>query len=93
MAKMGSVVVGLVAVFLGLALGYVGITMMMQAGAFATGESSQSSGILGIGGESSQSASVPTSPWIGLLLALVGVGALFFGLRALFVTSEGRGEV
>jgi len=92
MAKLGSVVVGIVAVFLGLALGGVGIMIMLEAGSFASGDASRSSGPLGLWGEASESASVSTAPWVGLVLAIVGAAALLFGLRALFVTAEGRGS-
>jgi TRAP-type C4-dicarboxylate transport system permease small subunit len=92
LAKAGSLVVAALAVALGLFLGYVGVTQMIAAGSFASGSSETHSGFLGLGGGSSTSSSVNTGAWVGLVVALVGAAALLFGLRALFVAFEGRGE-
>lgn len=92
MANLGSVVVAMFAILIGLAVGGGGVLLMLEAGSFADASSSQSSGLLGLGSSSEQSASVGTPAWVGLLLAIVGAAVLVFGLRALFVTFEGRGE-
>lgn len=92
MVKAGSVSVGLFALFLGLLLGVVGLWVMAEAGSFGSAEREQHSSFLGLWGDgSSESASINTGAFIGLIVALVGASALLFGLRALFVSFEGRG--
>lgn len=93
MANPGSLAVAIVALFVGAALGFVGVNMMLDAGSFMSQEAEQDSGLLGVGSSSSQSASVNTAAWVGLVLALAGLSALGFGGRALFIAFEGRGEI
>lgn len=92
MAKPGSIVVASLALLLGIALAFGGILLMLDAGSFVSAEREQNDGILGVFGGSSESASVDTAPWIGLIVALLGGSLLLFGVRGLYVTFEGRGE-
>lgn len=91
MAKPGSVVVALLAVVIGLFLGFAGVTFILASPELA-GASEESRTFLGLFGDSSGSASVPAGPWMGLVMLLMGGALLLFGLRAMFVTFEGRGE-
>lgn len=93
MANPGSVALAVVALFAGAALGYFGVSMMLEAGSFVSQTAEQDSGFLGLGSSSSQSASVNTAAFVGLVLALAGGSALLFGARALFIAFEGRGEI
>lgn len=82
-----------VALAFGLALGALGVWMMLEAGSFFSASAEQDNGLLGLGASSSQEASLETPAWIGLLLALGGMSAIAFGARGLYVTFEGRGSV
>lgn len=90
MAKVGSVVVACGAILLGGSLGFAGAFMMLEAGSFFSGESSQSNGVLGLFGGSEERVEAGTPPWVGLLAAMLGGGLLLFGFRALFAAFEGR---
>lgn len=90
MAKVGSVVIACGAILLGGVLGLAGAFMMLEAGSFVSGEASQDNGVLGLFGGSEERVSAGTSPWVGLLAALLGGGLLLFGFRALYATFEGR---
>ena len=92
MAKAGSVLVAVIAVMLGLFFGYVGVTMLVANENLASAES-ESWTFLGVFGESSSSASVATEPWMGMVFLVMGGAVLLFGLRALFVAFEGRGDI
>lgn len=91
MVNPGSVLVSVFAIVLGGALGVVGLDAMLDAGSFVSHDAERHDGLLGIGGGARESASVQTPAWVGLLVALVGASAFLFGLRALYVTFEGRG--
>lgn len=88
MANDNAVLVATLALAFGALLGYVGITQMLEAGSFFTAAGETHNGILGIGGGTSQSASINMQAVVGLLIALVGASALLFGLRALWATFE-----
>jgi len=75
--------VSLLSTILGGAVALAGIVVMVQAGSFASGSAEQSHGFLGLWGSGSQSADVPTAPWVGLLCALAGFAMMGFGLRAM----------
>lgn len=88
MARTGAFLVATFAVLLGGGLGVVGAMLMLDAGAFATGSSHASNGLFGLGASESQSASVPTAPWVGLLLAVAGFGLVGFGLRGMVESAD-----
>ncbi|MHB8606261.1 MAG: hypothetical protein ACYDCK_13505 [Thermoplasmatota archaeon] len=91
MAKPSSVFVAVIALLIGVLLGYVGINEMLAAGTFGSAQAQSHSSFLGLfGNGSSSSGSVATPAWVGLLIAVVGASAFLFGLRALFVAVEGR---
>lgn len=92
MVSTGRLMVASFATLLGIALGLAGVIMTLDAGSFGSSAYEQDNGILGIGGGSSQSASIDTPAWVGLFLAAMGASALLFGLRAMFASFEGRGQ-
>ncbi|HEX2022843.1 MAG TPA: hypothetical protein VHH36_09010 [Candidatus Thermoplasmatota archaeon] len=92
MAKAGSVVVAFFAIVLGIFLGFVGVTFLLQGEDLASSRSDSWS-FLGAFGESDSEASLPVGPWMGLVFLLTGAGVLVFGLRALFTTFEGRSDL
>ena len=87
---MGPFLVGVFALLLGLALGALGVFAMVQAGSFASAGATAERGPLGLWGSASESASVPTLPWAGLVLALVGAVVLLAGLRGMLAALNGR---
>lgn len=94
MANSGSLAIALVALVGGLALGAFGVNMMLEEGSFFTTTAShERGGLLGTQQETTQSASINTPAWVGLLLALGGAGAVSFGARGLFIAFEGRGQI
>lgn len=94
MANPGSLAIAIVALVGGLAVGLFGVQMMLEEGEFFTTEVKQErGGLLGTEQTSSQSASINTPAWVGLLLALAGLGAVSFGARGLFIAFEGRGQI
>ncbi|GEM_PF-5050894 len=88
MARTGALAVGLAAVVIGGALGVMGVFLALASGSFLSGDAQHHDGFFGLGGGDSQSASVPTAPWIGLLLALAGVAIFSFGLRGMMEASD-----
>lgn len=92
MAKAGSVAVALVAAILGLFLGFVGVTFLMNSDNLANA-SSESETFLGVFGSSSSEAGVPTEPWMGFAFLIFGGALLMFGLRALYTAFEGRSDL
>lgn len=94
MANPGSLAIALVALVGGLAVGIFGVQMMLEEGSFFTTTAShERGGLLGMEEQTSQSSSINTPAWVGLLLALAGAGAVSFGARGLFIAFEGRGQI
>jgi hypothetical protein len=88
MPRTGALTLGLFATLLGGALALVGVLLAIQAGVLASGGVQEHPGFLGLGGGRSESASIPTAPWVGLVLAVAGLGMVGFGLRGMMDAAD-----